>query len=235
MIGLDDSGFVAFRGDDDNKSDEAGAGGSDEKAPALLTDTSAPWLSYASDRISKSGMRAPPLVRLHNEILAFCEFVSPTDVELRTRDILVRELTLIVQELWVDAKLLVFGSQMTKILTPTSDIDIAILNVPYSKDAKDVTELLIKLADSIRENMEVSYIEAIITAKVPIVKLDHKASGLSVDICINNDSGITTGRLIKKLVREFPPLRILTIVLKTFLVSYKINNNIIIAKSLLLK
>ena len=59
---------------------------------------------------------------------------------------------------------------------------------------------------------------AITNAKVPIVKLDHKKSGISIDICINNDSGLHTGKTIKKLVKGFPPLRPLTIILKVFLV-----------------
>ena len=32
-----------------------------------------------------------------------------------------------------------------------------------------------------------SYVETIETAKVPIVKFDHKRTGISVDICVNND------------------------------------------------
>jgi hypothetical protein len=61
-------------------------------------------------------------------------------------------------------------------------------------------------------------LQVIRSAKVPIVKFDHRRSGISVDICVNNDSGITTGRLLRKYVREYPPLRPLTMVLKVFLV-----------------
>jgi non-canonical poly(A) RNA polymerase PAPD5/7 len=61
-------------------------------------------------------------------------------------------------------------------------------------------------------------LQVIRSAKVPIVKFDHRRSGISVDICVNNDSGITTGKLLRKYVREYPPLRPLTMVLKVFLV-----------------
>ena len=130
-----------------------------------------------------------------------------------------------------------------------------------------------------------SYIETIETAKVPIVKFDHKRTGISVDICVNNDrlaiyptplcfsgyhnhivpskrqsylatlcptyapsswhvpfswhvplslsfwtmiwhdSGITTGKLIRHYVREYPPLRPLTMVLKVFLSQVDPYNN----------
>ena len=113
-------------------------------------------------------------------------------------------------------------SQLTKILTPASDLDIAVLGVP--EDAADhPTEVYLKLAERFRAEAARSgmatYVEAIVKAKVPIVKLDHARSGLSVDICINNDSGSRTGALIRRYVREYPPLRPLTLVLKLFLVS----------------
>lgn len=43
----------------------------------------------------------------------------------------------------------IFGSQMTKILTPSSDLDIAILNVPESKGG--VNDLLYILERAIRQ------------------------------------------------------------------------------------
>ena len=52
------------------------------------------------------------------------------------------------------------------------------------------------------------------------MKLDHKRSGISVDVCINNSSGLSTGKLVRGFVRDYPPLRPLTIVLKIFLVNF---------------
>ncbi len=106
---------------------------------------------------------------------------------------------------------------MTKILTPTSDLDIAVLDVPEGEKF-ELVEALSDLAEKFRDSGIVSYCEAIVNAKVPIVKLDHTESGISVDICVNNDSGLKTGKIVRKLVRDYPPLRPLTIVLKIFLV-----------------
>ena len=47
------------------------------------------------------------------------------------------------------ASVKIFGSQMTKILTPSSDLDIAILNVPVGKGG--VIDLLYELEKVIRE------------------------------------------------------------------------------------
>jgi DNA polymerase sigma len=57
---------------------------------------------------------------------------------------------------------------------------------------------------------------------VPIIKLDHSTSGLSVDICINTLTGAETAGFIEAAVLTHPPLRYLTIVLKVFLVSVTI-------------
>jgi DNA polymerase sigma len=48
--------------------------------------------------------------------------------------------------------------------------------------------------------------------------MDHRRTGISIDILFNNSSGFETGKLIKRHVREYPALRPLTIVLKVFLV-----------------
>lgn len=205
-----DEDFVAFsKADDDKEFDDVG----EEMAPALLTSTPAPWLAYAYQYDKK----APPFVRLHNEILTLCEYIAPSVHEMNHRDVVLSEITEIIHSLWPNSTVSVFGSQMTKILTPTSDLDIVVMNVPESK--YDPLEVYVTLAEKLKDSSLVSYVEAITNAKVPIVKLDHRKSGISVDICINNDSGMRTGKLIRKFVREYPPLRPMVLVLKMFLVS----------------
>ncbi len=71
-----------------------------------------------------------------------------------------------------------------------SDIDLTILNVPITVSIADA---LHTLADAIRKQNIANYIEVISSAKVPIVKLDHFQSGLSIDLQINNTTGLSTG------------------------------------------
>jgi DNA polymerase sigma len=193
-------------------SKEADEQKADSSAPALLTSTPAPWAAYSTtyDR------SAPPFVRLHNEILDCCEYIAPSVEEMRTREVVLAEVTEVVTSLWPTATISVFGSQMTKILTPTSDLDLVAVGVPSRGDSSQPYMLL---AEALKSSGIVSYVEAIVNAKVPIVKLDHKLSGISVDICINNDSGLRTGKMIRRFVRQFPPLRPMVLVLKLFLVS----------------
>ncbi|KAJ1431607.1 hypothetical protein B484DRAFT_309518, partial [Ochromonadaceae sp. CCMP2298] len=150
------------------------------------------------------------------EILDCCEYIAPSVEEMRTREKVLQEVTEVVNSLWRSATISVFGSQMTKILTPTSDLDLVAEGVP-DKYRGDPSQPYVLLAEALAKSGMVSYVEAIVNAKVPIVKLDHRLSGISVDICINNDSGLRTGKLIRRFVRQFPPLRPMVLVLKLFL------------------
>lgn len=140
-----------------------------------------------------------PFIRLHNEIMLFCEHIYPPSKELRTREKVTQQLEDLVHTIWPSATFHVFGSQHTRILTSSSDIDIAVLSVPTRDNdpSSKVTllECLYTLANKLKDNRLVSYVEVIGNAKVPIVKLDHIDSGLSIDICINNDSGLQTGAM----------------------------------------
>mmetsp|Transcript_20506 Transcript_20506/g.34311 ORF Transcript_20506/g.34311 Transcript_20506/m.34311 type:complete len:380 (+) Transcript_20506:29-1168(+) len=191
---------------------------SEQLAPALLTSTPAPWLAFSN----QYEQRASPLIRLHNEILDCTEYIAPSLLEMKQREKTLAELGEVVRSLWPKSKIDVFGSQMTKILTPASDLDIVVMNVP--ENLSDPSAVYHELAEKLRNSSLVSYVEAVTNAKVPIVKMDHKESGISVDICINNDSGLRTGRLIRKYVRDYPPLRPLALILKLFLSQRKMND-----------
>ncbi len=192
----------------------------EERGPLMLNELPVPWLDNQPHGQHRIDRRSPPFVRLHNEILTFCQFITPTIQELKTREKVVVEINQLAKSVWPQCTVHLFGSQYTKILTPTSDIDIAILDVPVA-EGKALTEALITFAEKVHEKINVTYLEAVVGARVPIIKFDHAESGLSVDVCLNHDSGLRTGQLLKQMARDFPPLLPLTLVLKTFLVTYQ--------------
>ena len=77
---------------------------------------------------------------------------------------------------------------------------------------RKIVRLSLSLAPSLPHSLIAS------PTSLSTVKFDHARTGISVDICLNNSSGLVTGKLIKGFVRKYPPLRPLTIVLKMFLV-----------------
>ena len=178
----------------------------------LIIDLPAPWLTNYTFENSKDSIQ-----NLHCECLEFCRFISLTDNEMATRSKVIKEIQSVIHGVFPNTTVQFFGSQLSKTLTPSSDLDLVIMNI-------DVKDPLRVLAEHIRKADIVSYLEVISSAKVPIVKFDHRDSGTSVDIVINNDDGLLTGKLIQKLSREFPPLRPLVVILKTFLSQRKLND-----------
>ena len=63
---------------------------------------------------------------MHSEILDFVEFVSPTEAETSCRQGVVNRIKKIVQKIYPEAKVLIFGSCATGINLPNSDIDLLV-------------------------------------------------------------------------------------------------------------
>jgi non-canonical poly(A) RNA polymerase PAPD5/7 len=155
-----------------------------------------------------------PTTRLHNEILQFCDYVQLTEEEKANRAASISDLRALTEGLWPNTELHVFGSELTGLLLPTSDIDIALLNCRRGE-----LQVLRALAAGIREAGMCSQIEVVANAKVPIVKMEHKHTRISVDISVNTDSGLKTGQIMLQYIKDAPALKPLALVLKMFLVS----------------
>lgn len=72
---------------------------------------------------------SPPLIRLHNEIASFVSLMSPTPHELALRDAMVDRITKLSHSLFGGndkCQVLPFGSQVTGLCLPGSDIDFVI-------------------------------------------------------------------------------------------------------------
>ena len=169
-----DEDFVAFAPND-------GISGSKyQEDPVLLTAVPAPWLQFEiQDPLD------PPFVRFHNEILSFCEYIAPTSTESRCREKVFEEIRDAVARLWPSAVVHVFGSQMTRILTPTSDIDIAILGVT---EEKSLTQNLFDFAAVFRS--QCSYCEVISNAKVTLIQVSSLSDEVKYLLLIGSDSKI---------------------------------------------
>jgi DNA polymerase sigma len=213
--------FLAFQVDDKVEEDNSRKT-IPKTSNRLIVNTLPPWLPVNHDYSDNQR----PFVRLHNEIVQFVSFLSPKDSEISARELVVSDLQSVVSKLWPDATIHVFGSQMTNLLIPCSDMDVTIMNVPMTNDSnRETIKLLESLADVLRYHSPrlVSYLEVVSSAKFPIIKLDHKLTGISVDICINNSSGIDTGNLMRNYLQSYPMLRPLALVIKVYLAQRRLH------------
>ncbi len=183
-----------------------------DPASKSFEDAYIPWMKngerYSSDNI---------FLRLHEEILDFVTFISPTEDEIQRRKDVQDEMNILVQEIWPEANIRAFGSTSTGMFLPDSDIDMVIFGSPTDKSA------LHRLGSFLREKNVVSYLEVIDKARVPIVKITHERTQLHIDISFGVDSGLIGAELIKSHVRLNPAFRPLTLLLKYFLNQRKLN------------
>jgi non-canonical poly(A) RNA polymerase PAPD5/7 len=155
---------------------------------------------------------------LHSEILDFTEFISATKEDAQIRKQVVDRITRVIAEEYPLAKVCVFGSCATGLNLPKSDIDL----LCYYPEVREQT-LLNKLTNKLARSNICSSIEPIKSAKCPIIKLTDKQSGINVDISFNRDNGIHCVHLVKQLMRKYPELKPLLLVLKCFLKSRQLN------------
>lgn len=175
-----------------------------EKSPS----TSLPmWMSEATGRI------ANPMTRLHNEILEYAKHIMPSTRELNLRERSVEIVRDVVKKLWKDAEVNVFGSYATGLSLFNSDIDVVV----HAKGLNTRKVLFDILHNQLSEEKVVSSLEKILEAKVPILKLTIKETGIRMDITINIFDGLKSVRPIRRLVEVWPPLKWLVVVLKGFL------------------
>ena len=77
VVEMDSDDFVPFS-HKEHSSDSTEESSSSYTMPALITDVRAPWMEYSQSNDEECSSSS--LVRLHNEILTFCEYVAPTKV-----------------------------------------------------------------------------------------------------------------------------------------------------------
>ncbi|KAI9723697.1 MAG: hypothetical protein M1812_000997 [Candelaria pacifica] len=186
--------------------------------------TPSPWL--ASDTVLEA--RSDPFHRLHVEILAFQDLMNLDRCEHLARHYLVRWLETIVDRLLPGTRLQVFGSTVTGMARPMSDIDIRVIDpqiedsitkrAPSSGRPMALSTLRRKL-ETLRTKFaadspfkEVDYRRG----RVPVVTATHRTSGLEIQLSAKNDQ-LTSQEYVKNYLVEFPMSRPIFVVIRQML------------------
>ena len=80
--------------------------------------TTAEWIT---DRTTNA---KSPLVKLHNEILDFCNYIIPQGNDIKNREIAIKNVTTLAKTHWPNCEVRLFGSYATGLTLITSDVDI---------------------------------------------------------------------------------------------------------------
>ncbi|KAK9767816.1 Poly(A) polymerase [Basidiobolus ranarum] len=157
---------------------------------------------------------------LHKEVKEFVEYISATPEEHEIRYMAVKRIEKTVRSLWPRARVYIFGSYDTRLYLPTSDLDLVIFM--YGECPKEKKRLWL-LASALKSRNVAHSINVIAKARVPIIKCVETITNFNVDICIDIESGIQSASIVKRLVKEIPGVRPLTLILKQFLMQRGMN------------
>ena len=120
-----------------------------------------PWISSIDHSLS-------PILRLHNDIMQFTKFISPTTRERSDRDSIERRIREVTSRLFTNSKLCVFGSTITNLCLPGSDVDMVVFFAPEDKTNRMTAFDL--LSETLRQLGGIKNMEVIKHARVRNVR-----------------------------------------------------------------
>lgn len=184
-----------------------------------------PWIKPNSKCHKLQGM-----LKLHYEILDFYDFIKLNKEEIELREKTFNYIKNIIEDNYPDFTCKLYGSYKTGLSLPNSDIDILI----YPKDEYNEKYIEIMnnkklLIDSLEkiyyfflEQNTFSLLERVI-AKVPIIKCIYKETNIHIDICLFEKNGDLAIPFIEKIIKVYPEIRPLMLILKYTLRQRKLN------------
>ena len=196
------------------KTEGAAAGSSEEQA---VGEYPTPWMEWRRHCHGYWSMPKDGYLALHNEMLIYTDFMAETAEEIAAVDQCFEDVRRLVKDVLNCDAVELFGSRTTDLQLPGSDLDVCV-------NYKDITVRdMRRLADVVNARGLASVMEVIDKARVPLVKFQHKESGLSVDISFNTVSGQRTADMVKEYMDTFPELRPMVLVLKRWLQQRDLN------------
>ena len=158
------------------------------------------------------------LLRLHEELIDFAHAFKPTRAETMARSDLVSRVRDVVSSVWPAAEIRCFGSYDTGLWLPESDIDLVCLNTGVPSSQKLKGRALHRLGEALRRApWRAMQLEVVDKARVPIVKFVDSVTGVAVDICLEELTGLQSSALARKALAKFPQYGPLVLVLKRWL------------------
>ena len=180
-----------------------------------------PWIKPDSKCHLTNGM-----LKLHYEILDFCDFIRLNDEEKNLREKTYNFIKTTIEGKYVEYSCILYGSFKTDLSLPDSDIDILIVlkegKEEESQKNKILDEALNKIYNLLNSTKAFSYLEKI-NAKVPIIKCTYKETNINVDISFFRKNGFSAVKTIEKVIDCFPEIKPLMLVIKYTLRQRQLN------------
>lgn len=159
--------------------------------------------------------------RLHTEVDHFYEYVQLTPTERALRKRVITKVEFVVKKALAQAQVQPFGSTVSGLSLPNSDIDLLITGV---SDKSSSIRLLAAeiLASGIVEPNSFKIKDYKI---VPIIKFIERESKLWIDLPFGNESALKFSEIVNGFQRKYPDLSKLLMVLKQYLKQRNLNHD----------
>ncbi|CAO3700811.1 unnamed protein product [Rhizopus stolonifer] len=153
---------------------------------------------------------------LRKDFNDFWVYITPRGAEAKLRRKIKEKYERIIQKVWPNATVSIFGSYVTGLYLPDSDMD---MNISFSGRTPHIRDIASQL-----EREGLSYKTRVIgSATVPVIKLVDKKCGMKVDIVVNQSNGMYSAEIVNGYLREYPTARPLTRIIKYYLSQCDLN------------
>ncbi|KAH8556961.1 hypothetical protein BGW37DRAFT_31479 [Umbelopsis sp. PMI_123] len=163
---------------------------------------------------------------LSKEIEEFTTYILPTKSEAQLRQKALHEVTKLVKEELPNSTVNPYGSIITGLELPCSDVDICV-KIPQEMSTDTIAFNLRRLRKAMLRKRLTTFARTNLVArpnmKVPVFAFSLANSDIEVDICINNDAPSTVTTV--KWLKEYPMLKPLFLLLKHGLSSLAVDNH----------
>ncbi|KAI8832110.1 hypothetical protein BJ741DRAFT_615327 [Chytriomyces cf. hyalinus JEL632] len=167
---------------------------------------------------------------LDTEAQLLLDYLSPSPHETILRNHLASKYATIITQRFPSSSTHAFGSSGTGLFLPWSDVDLIVVD-PGTRfknimskyktypDPKQGTQSskLSKLIPKLNQSQQTSSLLILRRARVPILKLCDKSTGIAIDVCYNVVGGLSAVEAVKSWVEKVEGLRDLVMLVKLFL------------------
>ncbi|KAI0652626.1 hypothetical protein C8Q79DRAFT_111882 [Trametes meyenii] len=163
--------------------------------------------------------------RLHDEIVAFLEYIAPTPDERHARAVVIAEVAEVVKRRLPKATVDTFGSVAQDLYLPDGDTDLVITTPhPYDDDTKK--RVLFQLAALMRNTGVTDQVHVVHRARVPVISFQTAPDlgSLKIDISLNATDGLRAVPILRGYFERMPALRYLVLALKCLLTRHGLNS-----------
>ncbi|KZP15638.1 Nucleotidyltransferase [Athelia psychrophila] len=177
-----------------------------------------PWLGKVAAQADEDKAQ-----RLHDEIVAYVNYVTPTHQEKTTRTQVFEHIKKTIKTRFPRSEVYLFGSVAHDLCLPDGDLDV-VVELPGVDHPLDKKNCLFNVSGALKASGATHDVFVNHFAKVPVatfVTVPNFGS-YSFDVGINNTDGLKAVTIIGSFLETMPALRPLVLVLKSFLKQRKL-------------